>query len=101
MYVLEFLNNHVILIRQNGALLALIPHDSVLSNVAIVYGQIMENGKAYAMEGDVYFSVDSFPEYLSLSGRKLDQNQAGARVAFDTRKRNPADFALWKVSFKY
>ncbi|OEL19058.1 Cysteine--tRNA ligase, chloroplastic/mitochondrial [Dichanthelium oligosanthes] len=58
--------------------------------------KIMENGKAYAMEGDVYFSVDSFPEYLSLSGRKLDQNQAGARVAFDTRKRNPADFALWK-----
>jgi cysteinyl-tRNA synthetase len=29
----------------------------------------MENGKAYAMEGDVYFSVESFPEYLSLSGR--------------------------------
>ncbi|KAG2627015.1 cysteine--tRNA ligase CPS1, chloroplastic/mitochondrial-like isoform X1 [Panicum virgatum] len=60
--------------------------------------KIMENGKAYAMEGDVYFSVDSFPEYLSLSGRKLDQNQAGARVAFDTRKRNPADFALWKAA---
>ncbi|XP_066366075.1 cysteine--tRNA ligase CPS1, chloroplastic/mitochondrial-like [Miscanthus floridulus] len=60
--------------------------------------KIMENGKAYAMEGDVYFSVDSFPEYLSLSGRKFDQNQAGARVAFDTRKRNPADFALWKAA---
>ncbi|PUZ65657.1 hypothetical protein GQ55_3G242200 [Panicum hallii var. hallii] len=60
--------------------------------------KIMENGKAYAMEGDVYFSVDSFPEYLSLSGRKLDQNQAGARVAFDMRKRNPADFALWKAA---
>ncbi|RLM97774.1 cysteine--tRNA ligase, chloroplastic/mitochondrial-like [Panicum miliaceum] len=60
--------------------------------------KIMENGKAYAMEGDVYFSVDSFPEYLSLSGRMLDQNQAGARVAFDMRKRNPADFALWKAA---
>ncbi|AQK94259.1 Cysteine--tRNA ligase 1 cytoplasmic [Zea mays] len=60
--------------------------------------QIMENGKAYAIEGDVYFSVESFPEYLSLSGRKFDQNQAGARVAFDTRKRNPADFALWKAA---
>ncbi|CAL4901145.1 unnamed protein product [Urochloa decumbens] len=60
--------------------------------------KIMENGKAYTIEGDVYFSVDSFPEYLSLSGRKLDQNQAGARVAFDTRKRNPADFALWKAA---
>ncbi|KAL5219250.1 hypothetical protein ABZP36_019934 [Zizania latifolia] len=60
--------------------------------------KIMENGKAYAMEGDVYFSVDSFPEYLSLSGRKLDHNLAGSRVAVDTRKRNPADFALWKAA---
>jgi len=57
----------------------------------------MENGYGYAIEGDVYFSVDSFPEYLLLSGRKLDQNRAGERVAVDTRKRNPADFALWKV----
>jgi cysteinyl-tRNA synthetase len=57
----------------------------------------MENGHAYAIEGDVYFSVDSFPEYLQLSGRILDQNRAGERVAMDTRKRNPADFALWKV----
>lgn len=39
----------------------------------------MENGHAYAIEGDVYFSIDSFPEYL-LSGRKLDQNRAGERV---------------------
>nr|CAB3461258.1 unnamed protein product [Digitaria exilis] len=67
-------------------------------NFTDIDDKIMENGKAYAMEGDVYFSVDSFPEYLSLSGRKLDQNQAGARVAFDTRKRNPADFALWKAA---
>lgn len=66
--------------------------------IVCVSAQIMENGKAYEMEGDVYFSVDSFPDYLRLSGRKLDNNLAGARVAFDTRKRNPADFALWKVS---
>ncbi|GJN14617.1 hypothetical protein PR202_gb01464 [Eleusine coracana subsp. coracana] len=58
--------------------------------------KIMENGKGYEMEGDVYFSVDSFPEYLRLSGRKLDNNLAGARVAFDSRKRYTADFALWK-----
>jgi len=57
----------------------------------------MENGHAYAIEGDVYFSVDSFPEYLQLSGRMFGQNRVGERVAVDTRKRNPADFALWKV----
>jgi cysteinyl-tRNA synthetase len=66
-----------------------------------VPGQIMENGKAYAMEGDVYFSVDNYPEYLCLSGRKLDHNLAGVRVAVDTRKRNPADFALWKVNLMH
>ncbi|RLM75390.1 hypothetical protein C2845_PM15G13710 [Panicum miliaceum] len=38
--------------------------------------EIMENGHAYAIEGDVYFAVDSFPEYLQLSGRILDQNRA-------------------------
>lgn len=59
----------------------------------------MENGHAYTIEGDVYFSVDTFPEYYCLSGRKSDDNRAGGggRVAVDTRKRNPADFALWKV----
>lgn len=49
------------------------------------------------MGGDVYFSVDNFPEYGKLSGRKLDDNRTGERVAVDERKRNPADFALWKV----
>ena len=60
--------------------------------------QIIENGHGYIMEGgDVYFSVDSFPSYGCLSGRKLDENRAGERVTVDSRKRNSADFALWKV----
>ena len=52
------------------------------------------------MDGDVYFSVHKFPEYGRLSGRKLEDNRAGERVAIDSRKRDPADFALWKVSTK-
>jgi hypothetical protein len=59
--------------------------------------QILDNRCAYVVGGDVYFSVDNFPEYGELSGRKLDDNRAGERVAVDERKRNPADFALWKV----
>ncbi|CAL9045638.1 unnamed protein product [Musa banksii] len=62
--------------------------------------KIMKNGYGYTMEGDVYFSIDNFPDYCQLSGRKLDDNRAGGggRVSVDLRKQNPADFALWKAA---
>lgn len=60
--------------------------------------QILDNGYAYTVDGDVYFSIDKFPEYGRLSGRKLEDNRAGQRVAVDSRKRNTADFALWKAA---
>jgi len=57
---------------------------------------LIEKGYAYEVDGDVYFAVDSFPNYGKLSGRDLDELKAGARVEIDERKRNPLDFALWK-----
>eukprot|EP01018_Ginkgo_biloba_P004559 Gb_40720 [translate_table: standard] len=68
-----------------------------ISQIVEMIQQILDNGCAYVVEdGDVYFSVDNFPDYGRLSGRKLDDNRAGERVAVDSRKKNPADFALWK-----
>ncbi len=57
---------------------------------------LVEKGFAYEAEGDVYFSVESFRDYGALSGRKLEDMQAGSRIAVDQKKRHPMDFALWK-----
>ena len=60
--------------------------------------QLVEKGLAYRIEGDVFFSVDRFAPYGKLSGRKLEELQAGVRVEVDERKKHPMDFALWKQS---
>jgi cysteinyl-tRNA synthetase len=65
--------------------------------VEMVQG-LIEGGRAYTVDGDVYFRVASMPDYGKLSGRRLDDLQAGARVDVDERKENPMDFALWKSS---
>ena len=58
--------------------------------------RILEQGHAYAIDGDVYFDIQSFEPYGVLSRRTVEELQAGARVEVDSRKKNPADFALWK-----
>jgi len=60
--------------------------------------KLLDKGFAYAVDGDVFFSVGKFPPYGKLSGRDLEELQAGARVEVDERKKNPLDFALWKSS---
>lgn len=57
---------------------------------------LIEGGHAYEVDGYVYYSVASFPEYGKLSGRRPDELIAGARVSVDEGKRDPRDFALWK-----
>jgi len=65
--------------------------------IAVIETLISKN-MAYQMNGDVYFSVEAFKGYGKLSGRKLEEMEAGARVDVDEKKRNPFDFALWKSS---
>ncbi len=72
-----------------------------IAEIIAITERLIANGKAYASEGDVYFSVASFPPYGRLSRMDVDKLRAGAseRVdAEDKRKRDSADFALWKTA---
>jgi cysteinyl-tRNA synthetase len=61
--------------------------------------RLIDRGLAYPVEdGDVYFAVRAFEEYGKLSGRKIDELQAGARVEVSELKHDPLDFALWKAA---
>ncbi len=60
--------------------------------------RLLEKGRAYVVDGDVYFNISTFAGYGKLSGRDIEQLQAGARVEVDERKKNPLDFALWKAA---
>jgi len=59
---------------------------------------LIEKGFAYEEGGDVYYAVEKLSDYGVLSGRRLDDMKAGARIEVDERKRNPMDFALWKAA---
>jgi cysteinyl-tRNA synthetase len=59
---------------------------------------LIKRGHAYAAGGEVLFDVGSMADYGRLSGRRLEDQQAGARVAVEAHKKNPADFVLWKLS---
>ncbi len=73
-----------------------------LEDIFELVQRLIDRGHAYVSEGDVYFSVQSFPDYGKLSHRDLSQMKLGASERLDdaqtARKRHPADFALWKSS---
>ena len=70
-----------------------------IDDITAMIKKLVDNGHAYAMpNGDVFFAVEKFADYGKLSGRSLEDMQAGARVEVDSRKSNPMDFALWKAA---
>ena len=64
--------------------------------IVSLIGRLVDDGHAYAAEGDVYFSVRDYPNYGELSHRDLDQMDQGEGLEGAGRKRDPRDFALWK-----
>lgn len=60
--------------------------------------KLIKNGYAYERDGNVFYSVRKFPGYGKLSGKKIDELEAGARIDVNETKDDPLDFALWKAS---
>jgi cysteinyl-tRNA synthetase len=69
-----------------------------ISEMQTLIAELIARNHAYEAAGEVLFAVDTMPDYGQLSGRNLEDNLAGARVAIDRHKKNPADFVLWKQS---
>ena len=69
-----------------------------IDEIIRIVGTLIEKGHAYEKDGDVYFSVVSFPEYGKLSKQGIEELKSGARIEVDERKNDPLDFALWKAS---
>jgi cysteinyl-tRNA synthetase len=59
---------------------------------------LVDKGYAYVTEGGVYFNVAKFSDYGKLSGQKVQDMRQGVRIGVDSFKKQPLDFALWKIS---
>jgi cysteinyl-tRNA synthetase len=75
-----------------------LPRPDGKTDMVTLIKQLIARGHAYEAGGEVLFDTASMPDYGMLSGRKLDEQKAGARVAVEAHKKNPADFVLWKQS---
>jgi cysteinyl-tRNA synthetase len=75
-----------------------LPRADGKTDMVTLIKQLIARGHAYEAGGEVLFDTASMPDYGALSGRKLDEQLAGARIAVDAHKKNAADFVLWKQS---
>jgi cysteinyl-tRNA synthetase len=75
-----------------------LPRADGKTDMVTLIKQLIARGHAYEAGGEVLFDTASMPDYGALSGRKLDEQRPGARVAVDAHKKSPLDFVLWKQS---
>ena len=69
-----------------------------IQHIVALIERLIEKGYAYRVDGDVFFRVEAYDGYGRLSGRRLEDMEAGARVDVNTKKQHPMDFALWKAA---
>jgi cysteinyl-tRNA synthetase len=75
-----------------------LPRPDGKSDMVSLIARLIAQGHAYEAGGEVLFDVASMPDYGALSGRRMEDQKAGARIAVDAHKKNPGDFVLWKES---
>jgi cysteinyl-tRNA synthetase len=75
-----------------------LPRADGKTDMVTLIKHLIARGHAYEAGGEVLFDTQSMPDYGALSGRKLDEQRPGARVAVDAHKKSPLDFVLWKQS---
>ncbi len=68
-----------------------------MKEIVEVVQTLIDKGHAYVVDGDVFFSVESFPGYGKLSKQSIEDLQSGSRIDVNEQKRHPLDFALWKA----
>jgi cysteinyl-tRNA synthetase len=95
----------IVAMHEDAAALGVLPPDlepratDHLPEIIRMIERLIERGHAYVADnGDVYYDVRSFAEYGRLSGKSIEDLQAGARVEPGDVKRDPLDFALWKAA---
>ena len=101
--IAELTSRFIAAMDEDAAKLGALPPDQepratdYVDEMVTMIAKLVEKGHAYpADNGDVFYSVSSFPNYGKLSGKSLDDLRAGERVEVDTHKRDPMDFVLWK-----
>ena len=67
-----------------------------IEDIKAMIKKLVDSGTAYNVDGNVFYDVNKFDTYGKLSGKNIDDLEAGARVEINEEKKNPLDFSLWK-----
>jgi len=98
----EVADKYIVEFEKDFKSLDLTPHEhnprvtDYITEIIEMISKLIENKKAYAADGDVFYSVKSDENYGQLSHKNIDELQIGARVEIGSKKENPLDFSLWK-----